>query len=362
MFVDVDGVLNVGVRDGGRAPLLLDEASARAAQRLWATRMGHPEQSSIERLVAVCNRALDEGEDGETFAKFLCASPQQFSEELLARFAAIVRASGWRASCDNSDDEDDSGDEEAEAPGHKVHMVLTSTWRAPQHRSRLRKLEQAISKQLGEDFEFDLMTPPKEDHTPEGRLQSIANFLTARCAGRTSADGPMRVLVLDDFYNRSLNGWLCGPCKIDSETACEKYLRSSIPSHIDAQVKMIHTYAEWTTEEGLFIQVGTGLMLEQVRSGEFFFQGAQAETSSTSAGSDCEEAPVHRSETGSTSAGSESENEDMDGSSLSSLELSADKISLNILIQDGVSNCKEAYEEGDSPPLEWPAMPALMAI
>jgi len=261
-------VLNVGVRDGARPPLLLDDASVASAQRLWSARHLHPERSSIERLMAVYSAKADEGEDSSTFASFACVAPSQFSDELVRRFAELVRASGW------------VGGSAGQASPGGVRMVLSSTWRAPQHRHHLAKLQRAISEHLGQAFEFDDKTQAKEDHTPEGRLASIGAYLAQHGKTRGNAAGasrgPLNVLVLDDFYNRALSGWRCGESEIRSVADAEEYLRSCLPASQPARVKVLHTYREWAAEGGLDVQVGAGLTREHMLDGTRFLLDAAA--------------------------------------------------------------------------------------
>jgi len=268
LFVDVDGVLNVGIRDGARPPLLLDKQSIDSALGLFEARAWHPERDSIERLVSVLRRDVGQGEDvGTTFEQFACTTSRQFSEVLIGRFAEMLRAAGW-APRENSAD--------AGAVGGRATAVLSSTWRAPQHRIRLKGLEEGISKHLGAEFTFDDKTQSKEDHTAEGRLSSIKLYLREFCEKRRldpeSNSRPLRVLVLDDFYNRPLNGITLMGQRLRSPECIEKYLTESLPRTLDVQVKMLHTFMEWTSPSGLSLQVGSGISQDHFLSGVSFIE------------------------------------------------------------------------------------------
>lgn len=266
LCVDIDGVLNVGIRDGSRPPLLLDRRSANSALSLWESRFVHPERDSIERLVHVLRREVGRGEkDGVTFEEFTCTTSQQFSEVYVERFAKLLTAAGWAPPADG-----ESG------PVGRATAVLTSTWRAPQHRNRLRQLEIAVSRHLDGDFSFDDKTGPREEHTPEGRLRNIKQYLQEVCQKRLKDPDarrrPLRVLVLDDFYNRPLTGICLGNGCVKGCADVERWLLEDLPNALDIEVKMLHTFTEWTTPDGLSLQVGSGLSQEHFQSGIDFLE------------------------------------------------------------------------------------------
>ncbi|CAK0888698.1 unnamed protein product [Prorocentrum cordatum] len=128
-----------------------------------------------------------------------------------------------------------------------------------QHAQRLSGLEAALSRHLGRRFAFDARTAIRDDHTPELRLRCIADFAAEHCRKGPVSVKRLRMLVLDDFHVTPFGTWHCGSKKMDSARAVEKYLVSRVPNHVDAQVRLIHTYDEWTTDTGLGVQIGCGL-------------------------------------------------------------------------------------------------------
>jgi hypothetical protein len=239
LFVDVDGVLNVGVNDPGNRPLEFSTANYTRAQSSWATRHDSEHRASIERLVATHRRELGHGEGG-TYGKFLSESSTGFSDTLVARLAGIIKAAG-----------------------KKRMVVMSSTWRLPQHRARVRRLEDAISNHLGATFTFDARTAPFSDSTPEQRLRTIGDFLTEYCEQHAAVLPSLRVLLLEDFHITSLGSWSCNGEVVDCAEAVERYLESRSGAK-QVTVKLVHCFDEWTSAEGTYVKVGCGLTLEHV--------------------------------------------------------------------------------------------------
>jgi len=238
LFVDVDGVLNVGARDGGNPPLVLDRAGAKGALSLWGKRDQHPEGQSIQRVVSLTRRELGHGESS-SYLKLAIDDTLMVSPILLARLASLIRSAGDRQL-----------------------VVLSSTWQRPIHGERVERLEEALSDCLGVPFTFDARTGSgPNDTSPPGRLQAIGDFLEALI--RRQGYVPrrrLRALVLEDFHISAMDGWTCGNMAMDSTAAAEKYLRQRAQNQL--AVKVVHTYDEWTTASGLTMQVGSGLTME----------------------------------------------------------------------------------------------------
>lgn len=240
LFVDVDGVLNVGVNDPGNRPLEFSTANYTRAQSSWATRHESEHRASIERLVATYRRELGHGEGG-TYCKFLSESSTGFSDVLVERLAGLIQAAG-----------------------KKRMVVISSTWRLPQHRARVRRLEDAISNHLGSKFTFDARTAPIADSTPEQRLKTIGDFLSEYCEQRAAELPPdLRVLLLEDFHITALGSWSCDGETVESADAVERYLESRSGAK-QVTVKLVHCFDEWTSAEGTYVKVGCGLTLEHV--------------------------------------------------------------------------------------------------
>mmetsp|Transcript_68128 Transcript_68128/g.221847 ORF Transcript_68128/g.221847 Transcript_68128/m.221847 type:complete len:302 (-) Transcript_68128:190-1095(-) len=258
IFVDVDGVLNVGARDDGGAPLMLNCDGIEDATKLWGKHEKHPMRDTIERLVSISRRPLDHGEDA-TFSKLASVGSSEVSDVLIGRLAELIRAAGERRM-----------------------VVLSSRWKS--HRKRVQRLEEVISLHLKAPFTFDAKTATDRLMTPEGRLESIGDFLAGLCEwrGKKGLRGKLRALVLEDFHINPMGGWSCGGALIPSVDAAERYLRQRLPPAADAEtcssgsepmmleVKLVHTYTEWKTPGGLRVQVGTGLTMK------YFCEAARA--------------------------------------------------------------------------------------
>lgn len=249
IFVDVDGVLNVGARDDGGAPVMLHSDGLEDALKLWGKHETHPMRDTIERLVSISRRPLDHGE-GTTFSRLASSGSAEVSDVLVGRLAELIRAAGERRL-----------------------VVLSSRWKS--HLKRVQRLERSIAEHLQVPFKFDAKTAPDEASTPEGRLEAIGDFLAGFWEWRGSIQGSLRALVLEDFHITPM-GWSCGGVVIPTVEAAEGYLRrrllaaaASMPAPT-LDVKLVHTYDEWRTPRGLRVQVGAGLTLK------FFCQASRA--------------------------------------------------------------------------------------
>mmetsp|Transcript_74487 Transcript_74487/g.177374 ORF Transcript_74487/g.177374 Transcript_74487/m.177374 type:complete len:327 (+) Transcript_74487:104-1084(+) len=242
IFLDVDGVLNIGIRDGTKPPLELSAASVTKAKTLWPQRAKTDPgvRSCIERIVEANNHELGFGEDA-TYGKFLSSSTTRVSDVLVERLANIIRAAG--------------------GPNERRQVVLASTWRHPRHSGLAKQLEQAVSHHLGRQFTFDARTSLWADDHAEGRLRAIGNFVEEY----SNNHGPLtrlRVVVLDDFCVTPLQGWWMDGVEVNSVAAAEAYLQARIKDCTYSQVKVVHTYEEWTCPNGMKMQVGAGLKME----------------------------------------------------------------------------------------------------
>eukprot|EP00929_Paragymnodinium_shiwhaense_P049495 TRINITY_DN24964_c0_g1_i1.p1 TRINITY_DN24964_c0_g1~~TRINITY_DN24964_c0_g1_i1.p1 ORF type:complete len:338 (-),score=75.09 TRINITY_DN24964_c0_g1_i1:242-1255(-) len=257
IFVDIDGVLNVGISDDGNPPVLLCDNNIERAVKLWEARKGGV---CIEKFVAVAQRDLGHGEAGSTFSKYACTSPLEFSSILTGRLAKIITAAGDRQKC---------------------MVVLSSNWRRPKYIEKLRTLEEELSRQLSRPFTFDAMTAMQQERDAEDRLRCIGDFVADFCSERSKAAPPLKVLLLEDFFICPMKGWSCQGIKMDSCEAAENYIagRASVMSDVqDLSVKLVHTYNEWRTDSGLKVQVGTGLTLEHYGLAVSFVSGSGYDT------------------------------------------------------------------------------------
>lgn len=236
LFLDVDGVLNVGLRDPGNNPVSCSHENLDRAVRMWQDRAAFTteQRNCVERLVAVHDRELGHGEQS-TLAALGSAPPFDLSDVLVNRIANIIRAAG-----------------------HRRSVILSSSWRRPQHLERMKGLERAIARHLGEPFVFDGKTNLAKEVDPSGRLLAIGAYIQQMQTSATK----LRVLVLDDFYITNIGGWSVDGFLVDSVEAAERYIRERPPfaaPALEMSVRVIHTYDEWATPEGLLVQVGTGI-------------------------------------------------------------------------------------------------------
>lgn len=244
IFVDVDGVLNVGIQDGSQAPLLLCDADVKTALRIaenfGGSAIAHAGLLSSLRLAYVFFAEIGGGEDGATFQQFISKGGDMLSQVLVDRLALLLTL---------------AGDKE------NVKVVLSSSWRLGKHGAKQRKLEAKLSNVLGRPFMFDFVTAPKAEKTPSDRLGCIGDFLEER--RRLLPHKEFQVLVLDDFFIKPMDGWCCNGHQINSVADAERYLEKRGLGDRDsakpAQVKVIHTYQSIKTEFDVSLKLGCGL-------------------------------------------------------------------------------------------------------
>jgi hypothetical protein len=201
--------------------------------------------------LSVSNSELGHGEDG-TYTKFLAKPQLHASDALIDRLAQLISAAGSRRK-----------------------IVLTSRWRLEQYAQLVLQIEDAISHSLGKPFSFDDRTPPCQDTQADQRLSLIGSYIAEHCIPSQQGT-PVRVLVLEDFHATPLNGWKCDGMSISSAEAAEQYLRGRFTDPSGASVRLVHTYDEWTTKDGLHVQIGAGLTMQHFCRG-LRFLGQQCE-------------------------------------------------------------------------------------
>mmetsp|Transcript_23664 Transcript_23664/g.67957 ORF Transcript_23664/g.67957 Transcript_23664/m.67957 type:complete len:310 (-) Transcript_23664:49-978(-) len=238
VYVDVDGVLNVGIREPGSCPLLLVKDNCDFAVNAKDDIQKFDEDGqSVERLLAVMS-SNPHLLDGDTYSRLICDSEDHISGVLVERLAEILRSVRGRRS-----------------------VVLSSTWRHPRFAQKVARLEQRLSQLLGEDFVFDARTDWAHEASASQRLWGLGKHLTRTCC-RLERVEEVKVVVLDDFNMTPLNGWACRGQAMWSPADIESLLRScgrrSAPG-LRVDVKMVHCYAELVSASGLQVQVGSGL-------------------------------------------------------------------------------------------------------
>jgi len=245
IFVDADGVINVGIRDcPGQPPLLLCKKNLACCKPCDSPPAAGTRLATSHIMFATAHRQVGHGEGG-TYSKF-ATTPGSFdiSPILVQRLAEILRHAG---------------------PHSK--MVLTSSWRKPAHRERVEALEAALSKYSGKKVTFDAHTKPGCDQ-PEKRVELIGDFVREYSENRERSDRPLRVLVLEDFVAKPPQQW-----NFESVESVEAHLRERSFQPEQTSVKLVHCYEEWTTSFGQFVQVGTGLSRAKMCEAERFLLG-----------------------------------------------------------------------------------------
>lgn len=235
IFVDVDGVLNIGIEDPGEKPLDFDFRNVQRALEMWGAPGDWPAFDATERIVSTYHHDVGHGESS-TFAEYQSSTSLGACEKLVGRLAQLIQVAGDRCA-----------------------VVLSSSWRHPRYTKKRRQLEHMLLGCLGQSFAFHAATALVPDVTPEMRLRTIGDFIADHGKQLPCSPGGLRVLVLEDFHITAMDGWLCGEVPMDSTAAAERYLLSRIPAFVKASVKLVHTFGSWTTPSGLVVRVGTGL-------------------------------------------------------------------------------------------------------
>jgi len=252
IFVDVDGVLNVGIHDEGAAPLLLRDEDVKMAQKLWKRGYKGPEAHCVAKLSALASHQVGHDEDA-TYEKLMTTGGVEVSDVLVSRLAALI-----------------------EAAGERCQVVLSSSWRRSHHRNRRRILEQALSKHLGKSFQSQSTTAlNREEKRAADRLRTVGDYLSDLCSQKGQAEAAeLRVLMLEDFFITAMNGWQVGLQSMNSVEAAERYLqgraRESKRELPKVSVKICHCYDDILSDNGIRMQVGSGLTQSRFAEAERF--------------------------------------------------------------------------------------------
>jgi hypothetical protein len=272
IFVDVDGVLNVGIEDPGNQMLAFDTTNVAIALRYvkagakraavdttTARSSGGRNREIVDKLVATYHRELQGEGEGATFAALAADTFTGVSGVLISRLAELVRTSDKRPI-----------------------VVLSSSWRTKKHAMKVFVLEKLLSKYLGEAFAFDARTAVRPERSPADRLRSIGDFLAEYLAsvsdqGPRAARAPLpaRVLVLDDFFGTSAArscDWDCDGHHVGCAADAESYILGRMASAA-ANVRVVNTCEEWVTPDGLPVRIGAGLTAEHLGKARAFLLG-----------------------------------------------------------------------------------------
>jgi len=245
LFVDLDGVVNIGIRDDEGGMLDFNPTNLRRALKREEFLCCRSRDASARRILSVSNFELGHGEHA-TCMKFLASPQLHASDVLIDRLAQLISAAG-----------------------SSRRVILTSRKRLRHHAERVFQIEDAISHSLGRPFSFDDRTPPCQDVHADQRLSLIGAYIAKHC--NPSQQGTrVRVLVLDDFFATPLSGWRCDGVSMSSAEDVERYLSECFADTSSASVRLLHTYDEWKTQDGLHVQIGSGLTMAHLCNGLHF--------------------------------------------------------------------------------------------
>jgi len=277
IFVDIDGVLNIGIHDGA-SPIMFNEQNCELAGKY---RAGGSTSIQVQKMLSVMERPSGSNEAaGATLRSLACRGSELCSDPLVARLAAIISAATVAT---------DAADAGAGAGAGRLRVVLASNWRKPKYVEKVRGLEQLLSRHLNRPFTFDDTTRDGEEKVAADRLGCIGDYVQGRCReawaaeekcgaaeGGQSAPSELRVLVLDDFFITPMNGWECEGTTIRSVNDAEAYLRGCAPSSAKVSVRILHPYQEWKSQGGIKVQVAHGLTQQHCRQAAAFLSGGAA--------------------------------------------------------------------------------------
>lgn len=235
IFVDVDGVLNIGAKDPGHPPLVFSDTNMERSRELLKSGEDLGDrQCSVNTLMAVYEKDV-EHDEMSTYGDFACVGRTSLCKAFVQRLARIIQAAGDRG---------------------KRTVVLSSSWRNPRYAKNVRTLEKEISQALGLTFTFDAKTPLGSDSGLEGRMGCIGAFLDEFRTGREFATAKrLRLLVLEDFCIS----------KVDDVPAvewrlCQCLTKGSAAGNApDVEACLVHTYDSWTRADGSSIEIGCGI-------------------------------------------------------------------------------------------------------
>mmetsp|Transcript_35251 Transcript_35251/g.64880 ORF Transcript_35251/g.64880 Transcript_35251/m.64880 type:complete len:561 (-) Transcript_35251:4-1686(-) len=236
IFLDIDGVLNVGIADPGSAPLSFNEANFSVARKLFR---GDEKNDVAEMLIAVMRMPTCDG-NSSRYGDFLSRNDLDVCDIFIHRLVNIIRAAG-----------------------EKVRVIISSSWRRPKYSSNVRSLEKMIGGYLGETFNFYDRTILQDEVGGHDRIRLIGDYMEAHCKKEDCAT-KINVLVLDDFFYKPISDYDCGGTTVNSLQSAESYLEARTPQSTDAKVRIIHTYIRGSAPSGLVVDIGTGLSLQHL--------------------------------------------------------------------------------------------------
>mmetsp|Transcript_61179 Transcript_61179/g.117971 ORF Transcript_61179/g.117971 Transcript_61179/m.117971 type:complete len:330 (+) Transcript_61179:46-1035(+) len=246
ILLDVDGVLNVSVPNADGA-VLFSQDNLRQARRM----VGRADPVALGLRMVAARSLAHHGED-DTYEK-LAAGPNDLSELLVSRLARLINAAG-----------------------RDCHVVLSSTWRNPQHAEQVRLMENSIAKHLDRSFTFDARTALRPETGAMDRLECLGDYIFEFCQKRVGSENGrrgLRILVFDDFSATPLSCCSCRGSSIDSSKAAQDFLQAQAGTESIVPVRVVHTMESWTTNLGNHIAVGCGLTMQHFCNAMKFLGG-----------------------------------------------------------------------------------------
>mmetsp|Transcript_95484 Transcript_95484/g.275700 ORF Transcript_95484/g.275700 Transcript_95484/m.275700 type:complete len:292 (-) Transcript_95484:110-985(-) len=241
IFVDVDGVLNVGIKTGTSGALFLNDPNIGMARQLSESSDSEAAHERLEKMSSVAAR----------YAGLACTGSREVSEVLVRRLVRILRASRGRC-----------------------RVVLSSSWRHPKHTARVKALEGELSDCLARPFVFDDRTALMREAEPADRLRAIGYYVR-RWSAMGAPGRTIHVLILDDLFMTGMDGWMCGGASVNSVKDAEEYVRQCGRQSCDIRAKLVHCYEEWLTPEArIRVEVATGLTAAAVEEAVAFLAEA----------------------------------------------------------------------------------------
>lgn len=243
IFLDIDGVLNVGIRDPESSSVAFTEANVSVARKLFK---GDTINKGSEMLLSVMHMDSCDG-SSSTYGDFLSRNDVDVCDVFVHRLVQIMRAAGERCK-----------------------VIVSSSWRRPKYAEGLEKLQKIIGVYIGKKFQFDDRTALEDEDAGQDRLRLIGDYIAMHCKNNQDTTH-FKALVLDDFFYFPIKDWVCGSTKVDSSQSAEQYLESCAPPDTQVRARVVHTYESLLLPSGSNVHVGTGLSLRHLHRALDFF-------------------------------------------------------------------------------------------
>jgi len=265
IYLDIDGVLNVGVKDPGGS-LSFTEANFSMARKL----LNCNESGDMAQMLLELMQTQTGDDKSSKYGDFLSRNDLDVCDIFVHRFVKIIRAAG-----------------------DLLRVVLCSSWRRPKYQKRVQTLEKIISGYLSETFTFHDRTAIVTEEGGADRLRVIGDHIAAHCKKKGKRLDRLKVLVLDDFFYQPIKDYKL-PCgtPVDSPQAAESYLAGRVQSsNLAVAFKIVQTYNKQVLPSGVEVDIGTGLTLHHLEDALIFLNDTKLKCKSaraeTTAGASC---------------------------------------------------------------------------